>query len=47
MTYGCQTWSLTKVLVKKLATSKRAIEKGIYNVKLKEFVTPPLGKEPK
>ena len=35
MTYGCQTWSLTKALVKKLETSQRAIEREMLNVKLK------------
>ena len=35
MTYGCQTWSLTKALVKKLETSQRAIERKLLNVKLK------------
>ena len=36
MTYGCQTWSLTKVLiVKKLETSQRAMERKMLNVKLK------------
>ena len=46
--YGCQTRSLTKALVKKLETSKRAMERKILNVKLKdiESVTPSLGKEP-
>ena len=46
MTYGCQTWSLTKALVKKLETSQRAMERRMLNVKLKEFLTPPLGQEP-
>ena len=27
MAYGCQTWSLTKALVKKLETNQRAMEK--------------------
>ena len=35
MIYGCQTWSLTKALVKKLETSQRAIERKVLNVKLK------------
>ena len=35
MTYGCQTWSLTKALVKKLETSQRAMERRMLNVKLK------------
>ena len=36
MTYGCQTWSLTKALVKKLETSQRAMERRMLNVKLKD-----------
>ena len=35
MTYGCQTWSLTKALVKKQETSQRAVERRMLNVKLK------------
>ena len=38
MTYGCQTWSLTKVLVKKLETSQRAMERRMLNVKLKDRI---------
>ena len=33
--YGCQTWSLTKVFVKKLETSQQAMERKVLNVKLK------------
>ena len=35
MTYGCQTWSHTQALVKKLETSQRAMERKMLNVKLK------------
>ena len=38
MTYGCQTWSLTKALVKKLDTSQRAMERKTLNVKLKDRI---------
>ena len=39
MTYGCQTWSLTKALVKKLETSQRTMERKILNVKLKDRIS--------
>ena len=35
MTYGCQTWSVTNALVKKLETSQRIMERIMLNVKLK------------
>ena len=38
MTYGCQTWSLTKALVKKLETSQPAMERRMLNVKLKDRI---------
>ena len=38
MIYGCQTWSLTKALVKKLETSQRAMKGKMLNVKLKDRV---------
>ena len=38
MTRGCQTWSLTKALVKKLETSQRAMERRMLNVKLKDRI---------
>ena len=38
MTYGCQTWSLTKALAKKLETSQRAMERRMLNVKLKDRI---------
>ena len=38
MIYGCQTWSLTKALVKKLETSRRAMERRMLNVKLKDRI---------
>ena len=34
ITYGCQTWSHTRALVKKLETSHQAMERKILNVKL-------------
>ena len=34
MTYRCQTWSLTNVLVKKFETSQRDMERKMLNVKL-------------
>ena len=36
MTYGCQTWPLTKALVKKLEICQRAMERRMLNVKLKD-----------
>ena len=38
ITYGCQTWSLTKALVKKLETSQRAMERRMLNVKLEDKI---------
>ena len=38
MTYGCQTWSLIKVLVKKLETSQRAMERKMFYVKLNDKI---------
>ena len=38
MTYGCQTRSLTKALVKKLETSQRAMERKMLIVKLKDRI---------
>ena len=38
MTYGCQTWSLTTALVKKLETSQRSMERKMLNVKLKDRI---------
>ena len=38
MTYGCQTWSLTRALVKKFETSQRAMERKMLNVKLKDRI---------
>ena len=38
VTYGCQTWSLTKALVKKLETSQRAMKRRMLNVKLKDRI---------
>ena len=39
MTYGCQTWSLTKALVKKLETNQRTMERRMLNVKLKDRIS--------
>ena len=38
ITYGCQTWFLTKALVKTLETSKRAMERRMLNVKLEDRI---------
>ena len=38
ITYGCQTWSLTKALVKKLETSQRAMERRNLDVKLEDRI---------
>ena len=38
MTQRCQTWSLTKALVKKLETSQRAVERRMFNVKLNDRI---------
>ena len=38
ITYGCQTWSLTKALAKKLETSQLAMERRMLNVKLEDRI---------
>ena len=38
ITYGCQTWSLTKTLVKELETSQRAMERRTLTVKLEDGI---------
>ena len=38
MTFGCQTWSLGKALVKKLEISQRSMERRMLNVKLKDRI---------
>ena len=38
ITYGCQTWSLTKALVEKLEINQRAMERRMLNVKLKDRI---------
>ena len=38
MTYGCQTWSLAKALVKKRETSQRAMERRMLNATLKDRI---------
>ena len=39
MTYGCQTWSLTKANAQKMRTAQRAMERKILNIKLKDKIT--------
>ena len=36
--YGCQTWSLTKALIKKLETSQGAMERRMLNAKLEDRI---------
>ena len=38
MTYGCQTWSLTKALTQKLRVAQRAMERKMLRIKLKDKV---------
>ena len=38
MTYGCQTWSLTKAMGKKLRTAQRAMERKMLKLKIKDKV---------
>ena len=38
LTYRCQTWFLTKALVKKFETSQRPKERKMLNVKLKDRI---------
>ena len=38
MTYGCQTWSLTKAMGQKLKTAQRAMERTILKLKIKDGV---------
>ena len=38
MAYGCQTWSFTKALVKKLETSQQATERTMLHAKLKDRI---------
>ena len=38
MTYGCQTWSLTKALTNKLSTAQKAMERKMLNIKLKDKI---------
>ena len=45
MTFGCQTWSLTKALVKKLEKKPTSMEKKMLNVKIKDRIRNTLGKE--
>ena len=38
VTYGCQTWSFTRTLMKKLETNHRAMERRRLNVKPKDRI---------
>ncbi|GFR57706.1 endonuclease-reverse transcriptase [Elysia marginata] len=38
MSYGCQTWSLTKALIQKLRTAQRAMERKMLGIKPKDRV---------
>ncbi|GFR85642.1 endonuclease-reverse transcriptase [Elysia marginata] len=36
MTYGCQTWSLTKIIGNKLKVAQRAMERKFLGIKIKD-----------
>ena len=36
MTYGCQTWSLTKELSSKLQTTQRSMKRKMLNIRLQD-----------
>ncbi|GFS22254.1 endonuclease-reverse transcriptase [Elysia marginata] len=38
MTYGCQTWSLTKIVGNKLKVAQRATERKILGIKIKDEI---------
>ena len=38
VTYGCQTWSLTREILNKLEVSQRAMERKMLNIKLKDKI---------
>ena len=38
MTYGCQTWTLTKQLANKIETAQRAMERRMLNIKLQDRI---------
>ena len=38
MTYGCQTWNLTKENVRKLRTAQRAMERKMLGIKLQDRI---------
>ena len=38
MTYGCQTWSLNKQTTNKLRTAQRAMERKMFDLKLKDKI---------
>ena len=44
--YGCQTWSLTEVLVKTPETSQRAMERKMLNAKLKGRIRNTIIRQP-
>ena len=39
MTYGCQTWSLSKAMGQKLRTAQRAMKSKMLNLKIKDKVS--------
>ena len=39
MTYGCQTWTLTKDIIHRLRVSQRAMERKILNIKIKDRIS--------
>ena len=39
MTYGCQTWTLTKGIIHRLQVSQRAMERKILNIKIKDRIS--------
>ena len=38
MTYGCQTWSLTKALAQKLRTAQRSMERKMLKIRIQDKV---------
>ena len=38
MTYGCQTWIITKEYMKKIRTAQRAMERKMLNIQLKDKI---------
>ena len=39
MTYGCQTWSITKALAQKLRVAQRAMERKMLQIKIKDKIS--------